>query len=161
MSLIYTALAASVGGYILFRLKVPGGIMVGAIVGVAALNILFDCAYMPAAAKTLAQIVAGAYIGVGIDRADLQKLRSLIKPLSFVVISLLILNLIMGLLIYVASPLDLVTALFSAVPGGMSDIPIIAADMGADASKVAALQFVRMCGGIAVFPTLIAYLTRG
>lgn len=161
LGVIFTALAAIAGGYLLYRLKVPGGIMVGAIIGVAVLNITFGIAYMPTAAKTLAQIVAGAYIGVGIDRSDLQKLRSLLKPLSLLVISLLILNLLMGFLIYITSPLDLLTALFSAVPGGMSDIPIIAADMGADASKVAALQFVRMCAGIAIFPTVISYLTRG
>lgn len=161
MGIVLTALAAITGGFILYRLKVPGGIMVGAIIGVAALNIAFGTAYMPSAAKTLAQIVAGAYIGVGIDRSDLQKLRSLLGPLSLLVLSLLILNLIMGFLIYINSPLDLLTALFSAVPGGMSDIPIIAADMGADASKVAALQFVRMCAGIAIFPTMISYLARG
>lgn len=161
MGMIFTALAAMAGGYLLYRLKVPGGIMVGAIVGVAVLNIATGIAYMPPTAKVLAQIVAGAFIGVGIDRSDLQKLRSLLGPLSLLVSGLLLLNLAMGFLIYLTSPLDPLTAFFSAVPGGMSDIPIIAADMGADASKVAVLQFVRMCAGIAIFPTVISYLTRG
>ena len=73
---------------------------------------------------------------------------------------MLVLNLILGFLIYLCSPLDLLTALMCAVPGGMSDTPIIAADLGADAPKVALLQFVRMSAGIGLFPSLIARITR-
>jgi hypothetical protein len=78
----------------------------------------------------------------------------------FLLGAMLGLNLIAGLLIYWCSPLDMVTSLISAVPGGMSDIPIIAADMGADAPKVALLQFVRMSAGIGLFPSLIALVTK-
>ena len=74
--------------------------------------------------------------------------------------SLLAVNLLTGLLIWRISPLDPLTAMLSCVPGGMSDTPIIAADMGADAGKVAILQFVRMSAGIGVFPSLILLITK-
>jgi uncharacterized protein len=48
----------------------------------------------------------------------------------------------------------------SAVPGGMSDTPIISAEMGADASKVAVLQFVRLVAGIGIFPLMIGLIAR-
>ena len=63
-------------------------------------------------------------------------------------------------LIYYVSPLDLVTSLMSSVPGGLADIPIISADMGADAPKVVVLQFIRMITGIGLFPTLITFVAR-
>ena len=42
----------------------------------------------------------------------------------------------------------------------MTDIPIIAADMGADVTKVAALQFMRMSVGISLFPAVISLFIK-
>ena len=53
-------------------------------------------------------------------------------------LSLLLVNLVLGFLIWLCSPLDMLTAMLCAVPGGMSDTPIIAADLGADFSQLPA-----------------------
>lgn len=147
-------------GYAFYKMKVPGGMMVGAIIGVAALNIFFDLAYMPLYAKYVAQITAGAFIGCSVDKSDMQHLKHLVQPALLLLGSMLILNITLGFIIYFSSPLDLLTSLMSSVPGGMNDIPIISADMGADAPKVAALQFIRMLAGIGLFPTLISVVPR-
>lgn len=154
-------LAAAFGcGLLFYRLKVPGGMMVGAIVGACALSVLTAHAYMPSEAKLTAQCLAGAFIACSVEKSDLGNIRKIWKPALFLLGVMLVLNIFTGLLIYWSSPLDLVTSLTCAVPGGMSDIPIIAADMGADAPKVAVLQFVRMSAGIGIFPSLIALSTR-
>lgn len=158
--LILTLLAAGAAGYIMFRLKVPGGVMVGAIVGVAVLSILTGDAYMPSTAKLLAQMLAGAFIGCSVEKSDLLRLRYILKPALILLGGMLVLNLVAGWLIYLTGPLDLLTSLMCAVPGGMSDIPLIATDMGADAAKVTVLQFVRMVVGIGFFPSLIAAFDR-
>ena len=147
-------------GYAFYKMKVPGGMMVGAIVGVAVLNIFFDMAYMPSYAKYAAQISAGAFIGCSVEKSDIQHLKQVVKPALLLLGSMLMLNITLGFIIYFTSPLDLLTSLMSSVPGGMSDIPIISADMGADAPKVAALQFTRMLAGIGLFPTLISMVAR-
>jgi membrane AbrB-like protein len=67
----------------------------------------------------------------------------------------LVLNLLTGFIIHLVSPLDLMTSLMCTVPGGISDTPIIAASMGADAPKVAVMQIVRQVFGIGVLPSLI------
>ena len=60
---------AGLGGGLLFRrLKVPGGMMVGSIVLVAALSICTGGALMPRAAKTAAQSLAGAFIACGMEK---------------------------------------------------------------------------------------------
>lgn len=147
-------------GYLLYRLKVPGGMMVGSIIGAAALNIFTATAYVPPLAKSLAQVLAGAYIGTTIDRAKLARLRHIGKP-AFILLSVYLLtNLVCGLLIYSISPLDLATSLFASVPGGISDIPLIAVDMGADGPKVAAMQFVRLAIGAGVFPIIISTVCK-
>ncbi len=148
-------------GYIAYHVKIPGGFMVGAVLGSAVLSISTGVAYMPGWTKIAAQVTAGAFIGCGISKSDLAGFRSLLRPILTLLSMMLALNLLMGYLVYRFSPLDAVTAFMCAVPGGMSDIPIIAAEMGADAAKVTAVQFLRMVAGIAIFPSVIRAMTRG
>lgn len=160
INLFFTFLTGLAGGLLLYKLKVPGGMMVGAILSVTILSISSCIAFMPSEAKLTAQCLAGAFIACSVERDDLNNVSKLWKPLLVLLTSLLTCNLLLGALICLCSPLDLLTAMLSAVPGGMSDTPIIAADMGADAGKVAILQFVRMSTGIGVFPSLILLLNK-
>ena len=156
--MIHILLTIALGGALgLFfqKLKIPGGLLIGSMVAAAALNICFDAAYMPSQTKVLVQIVAGAFIGCSMEKSDLIRLPAIIKPAAIMLSALFCLNMIAGLLIYALSPLDLITSLMSVVPGGISDTPIIAADMGADGPKVAVMQLVRQILGIGVFPALI------
>ena len=157
VSLLLTLAVAAVCGYALFKLKVPGGMIVGGLIGVSVLGICFSKAYLPTQAKTLTQILAGAYIASTVKNEDLKHMPRIIKPYLLLVFGYMLLNLVMGLLVKLAAPqMSLLTAFMCCVPGGMTDIPIIAADMGADVTKVAALQFVRLIFGLGLFPSLIS-----
>jgi len=160
MNLALTFAAALLAGLALARLKVPGGMMLGAAIGACAFNLAFGAAQMPALSKTIAQVVVGAFIGSGVNRQELKQMKGALKPALTVILGLLALNVLTGLLIHRFSSLDLLTALMSTTPGGISDMPIVAAEMGADASKVLVLQFIRFAIGIGVFPSLIGGLTR-
>jgi uncharacterized membrane protein AbrB (regulator of aidB expression) len=52
LRLLLTFLVAVLCGFILLKLKVPGGMLVGAIIGVVTLNISTGLAYMPYAGKS-------------------------------------------------------------------------------------------------------------
>ncbi|MGN1369132.1 MAG: AbrB family transcriptional regulator [Aristaeellaceae bacterium] len=154
---LLTLVIGAAGGLLFFRLKVPGGMIVGGLITVAALNIATQQAYFPAFGRTITQILAGAYVACTVTREDMKRFPRLVKPYLLVVVSYLMLNLLCGVIIYRITPsISLFTALMCCVPGGMTDIPIIAADMGADVTKVAALQFVRMALGLSIFPALIS-----
>ena len=56
--------------------------------------------------------------------------------------------------------LDLTTSLFASAPGGVSDMAIIASELGADPAKVAALQTLRLIVVIVLFPTLVTWVSR-
>lgn len=155
---IHLLLTIAVGsglGFLFYKLKIPGGLLIGSMLGGALLSIIFASAYMPGETKVLVQIVAGAFIGCSMEKSDVRRLPKILKPASIMLFFLLVLNLSAGFLIYFVSPLDLLTSLMSVVPGGISDTPIIAADMGADGPKVAVMQLVRQILGIGVFPALI------
>lgn len=160
MAFFLTVAAASAFGFLFLKKKVPGGVMVGALMGTVLLNISTGQACMPAAARTIAQITAGAFIGASIRRSDVQRMPKLAKPAVILLSSMLVLNLILGVVIHAISGLDWMTSFFCAVPGGMSDTPIIAAEMGADGGAVAFMQFFRLLGGVGVFPTVIMMTTR-
>jgi len=155
--LLLTLAVGAAGSLLLFRLKVPGGMIVGGMITVAILNILFEKAYLPPVARTITQILAGSYVACTVSREEIRRFPRLFKPYLLVISSYLTLNLLCGLLIWKITPrISLFTALMCCIPGGMTDIPIIAADMGADVTKVAALQFVRMAVGLSLFPALIS-----
>ena len=116
---IITLIIGALVGYIFFKLKVPGGMMVGAIIGVSLFNIFTSLAYIPVEGKVVAQIIAGAYIGVGLEKGDIIRLRRIFKPMVTILIALLILNISVGFIIYYISPMDLVTSLMCAIPGGI------------------------------------------
>lgn len=158
--LLLTLLAGTLGGFIFFKLKVPAGMLVGAIFAVSTLSVATPYALMPTSAKIAAQIITGAYIGSGIQKRDLLQLPRIIGPYLMLMSGFFVLNVISGLLIYMLSPLDLLTSLLCAMPGGISDTPLIAMDMGADAAKVAVLQFVRLVFGIGALPLLILAMDR-
>lgn len=160
LDFLATLIIGGAFGFTFFKLKFPGGMIVGSIIGVSLLNIFTGHALMPASARLAAQIVAGAYIGVTVNKSDLKRLKHLAGPAMTLLLGMFALNLLSGYLIYLFSPLDLLTSMMSAVPGGMSDTPIISAEMGADASKVAVLQFVRLVAGIGIFPLMIGLIAR-
>lgn len=151
---------AAAGGLLLSRLHVPGGMLVGAIVGVVLLNLATGKAYLYPQTRVLAQVLTGAYIGCLVTIDDLKHLPSVIRPYLAVMASFLVLNLAVGFFIWKVTDLDLLTALFCASPGGMTDTPLVALDMGADASMVAVMQFVRMVFGMACLPSLILLADR-
>jgi membrane AbrB-like protein len=130
--------------------------MLGALIGAALFNIFSGGrAWVPDQTKLLVQIIAGSFIGLAMERRDLARLPKLLKPMLVMGFGFLILNISAGFLMAALSPLDLVTALMSAVPGGVNETPVIAADMGADAPKVAVMQTLRLIFGLGAFPSLI------
>ncbi len=142
------------------KLKVPAGYMIGAFAGVAVLGITTGLAWLPAETRTAVQVIAGAFVGCSLERSDLARLRLFAKPVLLMLAAFLALNLVLGFAIWAVSPLDLVTSLMCAVPGGINDTPIVAADMGADAPAVTVMQLVRQVLGIGVFPIMIAAFDR-
>ncbi len=155
MEIILTLLVAFAAGYLFMKFKVPGGMMIGAVIGSCVFNVITGEAQMPSYAKTIAQIVAGAFIGSSVEKDELKQMKSIFKTAAFVISSYFLINVICGFLIMKTGNVEPLTALLSCAPGGLSDIPIIADDMGADSSKVLVLQFIRYLLGLGIFPSLI------
>ena len=159
-NILLTFVISAIFGFIFFKCKVPGGFLVGAVVGATILSVGFGLAEMPYIGKFLAHSTAGAFIGVSFERDDLKKLKNVWKPTLTVLSSMMIINILAGFVLYGTTHMDLLTSLLSGIPGGVSNTPMIAAEVGAVVSQIVFIQFIRMCAGIGVFPSMVKFLTR-
>lgn len=150
-----TFLVGSVGALIATKLKVPAPFMVGSMIFVGIFNAFTSTAYVYSWSRFLVQVIAGGFIGMSMDKEKIKTFKSMLMPAIVMMTGLLFLNIVVGFFLYKTTTLDLLSALFAAVPGGMSDMSIISSEMGADTSTVAIFQLARLIGVISLFPFLI------
>lgn len=67
-------------------------------------------------------------------------------------------DIIIGYILYKTTKFSLMTSLLSAAPGGMSDIALMAEDLGANANEVAMMQFLRASCIIGIYPIIIKFI---
>jgi membrane AbrB-like protein len=73
---------------------------------------------------------------------------------------LLICGLITGFILYKFFKVDMHTAFLCSSPGGMSELSVLAADLGADGPKVAILHAMRIITVVSVMPVIIHVLEK-
>ena len=98
--LLLTIACGSLGGYLLYRLHVPGGMMIGAFFGVAVLEVSLQQAQFPPVGRQLAQIIAGAFVGATLSLEDLKRLHRLWRRYLILILGLFILNVVIAALIH-------------------------------------------------------------
>lgn len=152
---LYTILVASIGGIIGIKLKIPAGALIGAMISVAIYNIFTGQGVIPNSFKIFAQILVGGMIGLNFTMDTVCGLKNLILPAAMLVVGLMIFSLCLGLIISKLTGLDLITALFSCSPGGLTDMTIIADEYGAQTPKVALMHLMRLITVITVLPLVI------
>ncbi len=157
-SMLFTLGLSAAAGWLLHRRHVPAGMMIGAVLAASVLSV-FGLGALPGSAKHLAQIIAGTFIGCSASRDDFRRLRTFWKPVILITFSLLLVNLTIGFLLYFAGYSDFLSCLVCAIPGGISDVTLIAVDFGADASKVLMVHFCRLIVGMMVFPVVVNRFT--
>ena len=158
--IIYTLLVGAIGGYLGMKFKIPAGAMIGSMAFVAVFNIFTSSGYVPANFKIVAQIVIGAMIGLNFTMDSILGLKKIIIPAIVLVIGLTTLSIILGLIIHKFTGLDLKTALFSAAPGGLTDMTIMSESFGAQSNIVALLHLIRLTTVLTILPIAIKILTE-
>lgn len=158
--LCFTLCIGFVAGLLGYYTKIPAGAMSFSMLVVAIYNIKTERAYMPLSLRKVIQSVGGALIGSRVSMADVLALPTMLPPILLVVVAFSVMNLIIGFLLYRYTRFSISTALLSAAPGGMSDIAIMAEDLGANGIEVAMMQFIRASSIIVVYPLLISLFFR-
>ena len=117
-----TLLCGVLGAYIGYRLKIPAGVMIGAMAGSAIFSICSGQGVMPGQVKVMTQAVTGIFIGMKIQKKDLPTLKRIFLPAVCSALLMSALCVGMGMLLASFSKLDTATAVLGCAPGGIADI---------------------------------------
>lgn len=152
MNLILTILVAAMGSFLFYKLRIPAGALIGAIIFSAAFNIFTDMGSFPAFMKTALQAIAGAFIGQRVTRSDLTELKRTLAAGILMFFTMVIYAIVVGLMLSKVTQLDLATSLVSAMPAGLSDVAVISSDLGANSTQTTVIHTVRTLFAIIILP---------
>lgn len=158
--IILTFMIAYIGGILAKKLKIPAGGMIGAMLAVSLYNILASGAVVPTVTRPIMQILGGALLGHSISKDDIRNLRRMIRPAILLVLALITLNIIVGYLLNKVCGLDLATSMLASAPGGVSDMALIADELGANTASVSLLQLFRLFGIYIIYPPLFRIIAK-
>lgn len=145
------------GHRLLKLLHIPGGAISGSLAMVAFISSMgVEWSELPFYISTCFQMILGIIIGCKFNKEKVPQIKSLLVPSIFVTGWLISISLMMGMLLAAVTGLDLGTALFGSVPGGISEMGIVAMAYHLSVPVVSLLQFVRVIAVNFCFPT-IAY----
>ena len=158
--LIATLAVAMLCGWLGKKAGVPAGAITCSIIGAAAFNLITDHGFMPLRLRQFIQLFAGALIGCTVGREQVRLILRIWPAVLMSVAGFVLLDLIAAWVIHKRTGMDVITALFASAPGGVTDMALIAEDMGADSVKIAAMHTLRLIGVELTFPLLISLLVN-
>jgi membrane AbrB-like protein len=155
-----TLAIATAGGFLARRLKIPAGMLLGAIIAVAITNIFTGQMYFSHSVRFFTRVLVGMYMGALIDIKDLMNLPHLRREAVIMLAGLLTTNIAIGFLISKMTSLSLITALLANAPGGIQELSLLAVDMGGDPALVTPLQLFRQIISVSLLPVFIEWFTK-
>ena len=144
-ALLITAGAAVVGAGIATLLHLPAAPLLGAMVGVAVVNIATTSAFAIApAGRWVVYVCMGWLLGMSVNRETLDQLRSSLVPIVVTVVAFLIFGLVAAWLLWRFTSIDSLTALLATAPGGIAQMGAFSASAGANVPIVLTVHVLRI-----------------
>jgi membrane AbrB-like protein len=158
--LILLLLSATIGGLVLARLGVPGGLVIGGLIGAAAYQLIRGGGApveVPGPLRTAAFLVLGAAIGSTITRDTVSGLRGVLLPAVLAAVLIIGAGVVIALglrVVGIAPPGDVLAT----SPGALSAIAAVAAERGTGPAEVALFHTVRVVLVLLSLPLLLTLL---
>ena len=161
IKLAVTIVVGIIGGVSAKKMKfIPAAYMLGALILVTVLNLSTGYTYFPQTLRVVTQILAGTYLGLGINTESLYSIRTLLKPVSLIMLFFFSTTIIYGFIVHKFFGVDIVTSLYCFAPGGVSDIAIIADSIGGDVAMITFMQLTRLITVFLFYPALYQFLAK-
>jgi hypothetical protein len=151
---VWTLLIALLGSLIAVKLKIPAGALVGSLVAVGTVNSLgwLSVPQWPQGTRFCLQLGLGILLGSTITTDTFTTLRELWRPACMAAFITICSGVIAGCSISRILGMERLTALLGSAPGGMTDMSLIALDMGAQGPAVVVMHLTRLVAVIAIVP---------
>ena len=143
-------------GCVVFRiLRLPTPTLLGSLAIVAIIQLVgIELPVIPSDYGFVLQIIIGMSIGVDLTKETCKQLKSVAKPVALMSMWVIVITILAGYLLERFTSMDRLSAYLAAAPGGLTDMSIIAQDVGADLVSVTILQLLRMLLTLALFPLI-------
>lgn len=153
------SLTAISGGFIGRALGLPAGDLLGTMLFVAVLSIMHPCLpQVHPLARSLARIGVGLAIAQQVTRQTIQLLSSIFVPILILAVAMIFSGLALSWILHKITGWDYSTCLLASSPGGLTQMSIIADEVGANPLLVSALHTTRLISILTVLPLLFRFL---
>ena len=112
----------------------------------------------PPGTNTLLQLSLGMLVGFRMSRDELRSGAHALLPAALITAIITSTGIAVALVAASLTSIDAVTAVFAAVPGGLTEMSVVSLSFGADGAAVASVQLVRVLLAIAAVDVLLAWL---
>jgi membrane AbrB-like protein len=144
-ALLLTAGAAVVGAAIATLLHLPAAPLLGAMVGVAVVNLSTTSAFaISPAGRWIVYVCMGWLLGMSVTPEALKQLRTAFVPIVVTVVAFLVFGLAAAWLLWRFTSIDSLTALLATAPGGIAQMGAFSADAGANVPIVLTVHVLRI-----------------
>jgi len=158
LSYLVSAATAFTGGGTFVLLGIPAGAILGSIFAIVLLNLATNGASYPSFLKPMVQIFAGCYIGSKVTFHTLMEGNILLLPALILLVELFVMAFLTAFVLNKVCHLNWGTALFSATPGGITEMGLIADEMGLETPKIVLMHTFRILAVLGVLPLIAQYL---
>lgn len=135
----------ALGGWLFDALHIPGGSMLGAVLGCMAAKLAgISEAPTPENFQLVAQIGIGIIVGNMLNTSILLEMKAMLPLMALTTGILLLAGFLGSWLVFRATGMDIPSAILATSPGGLNAVVGLAADMGNNAPAVMAFQMVRL-----------------
>jgi membrane AbrB-like protein len=149
----------SVGALLLTAVGLPGGAVVGAILAVGAAGVIMDRVELPPArVRDLAMLGMGIAMGESVTPQTGPLLLASLPVVVLMTLGTLGSSLVLARFVQRQLRVDACTAILACAPGGLSQMPLVAAEVGANMGSVTVFQLTRFLSSIVVLPVLFRLL---
>jgi len=150
-----------VGGLLFERVGLPAPWISGSMVAVAAVSARWPLQDLHPALRDLAMLLGGSTMGAAVTPETLRLFGTM--PVSFagLFVSIVATMLLCSLWLRLALGWRGSDALLASAPGALSAVLALAAERGADVTRIAVVQALRLFALVAVLPGLVAWIEPG
>ena len=156
--MVVTILIACLSGYIGSLASIPAATIIFSMITIAIINDRVKSLGSKRNVRMLGQIFSGALIGSSITMEMIYQLRYMFLPVIILMSGYLIVNFIYGFICTKMGWVDHQTALFCSCPAGVSDMVLLAGDLGADMKKTGIIHISRLVYSVSVMPTVVVLI---
>lgn len=158
ISLPSLLLIGTLGGFIGAKFKIPGGVLVGALLAVICFKVLTRVDWgVPRSFSFVLQVFLGIMVGATFQMDMLKVMDKVLIPVITSTLFLVGTGLILALVITRMGLLDMGTAYLGTSPGAMSALIVLALDSNTNATVVSCFHFFRVVFIILTTPLIFKY----